>query len=82
MVFLRRFFVEAKNFKLLMEDGASILRLEERRRGFSHVAFLGSLCYVWLLSVVEELVRHSGTKDFIKSFREGLKVTIVQRGSN
>ncbi|GLT69620.1 hypothetical protein SLA2020_417570 [Shorea laevis] len=31
---------------------------------------------------MEELVRNSDPKDFIKSFREGLKVTIIQRGSN
>jgi len=35
-----------------------------------------------LLSTVEELVRFSGSKAFIKSFREGLKVTFFQRGSN
>jgi hypothetical protein len=61
---------------------SSVLRLEERRRGFSHVAFLGSLCSGWLSSTMEELVRNTDSKDFIKSFREGSKVTIVQRGSN
>jgi hypothetical protein len=82
MVLLRRFSMEAKKFELLVGEGASVLRLEERRRGFSHVAFLGALCTGWLSSTVEELVRNSGSTDFIKSFREGSKVSIAQRGSN
>jgi hypothetical protein len=72
--------VEAKQFDLSMREVASVLRLEERRKGFSHVAFLGSLCTGWLLSAMEELVRFSGSKDFIKSFREGLRLTIAHRG--
>jgi hypothetical protein len=70
--------VEAKKLR----EGSSILRLEERQRGNSHVAFLGSLCYGWLSSTMEELVCDSNSKDFIKSFKEGSKVTIIQRGSN
>jgi hypothetical protein len=52
-----------------------------KQRGNSHVAFLGSLHSGWLSSTME-LVQNSDSKDFIKSFREGSKVTIVQRGSN
>jgi hypothetical protein len=42
MAFLRRFFVEAKNFELSVGEGASVLRLEEKRKGLSNVL------YVWV----------------------------------
>jgi hypothetical protein len=50
--FLSRFGVEAKKFDFSVREGASVLGLEERRRGLPHVAFLGSLCTGWLLSTV------------------------------
>jgi hypothetical protein len=53
-------FVEAKKFELSVGEGASMLRLEERRRGFSHLMFLAALCSGWLSSTVEELVCNSG----------------------
>jgi hypothetical protein len=77
--FLSRFGVEAKKFDLSMRVGASVLWLEERRKGLSHIEFLGSLCSGWLLCTVGELVRFSGSKDFIKSFRECLRVTTAKR---
>jgi hypothetical protein len=80
--FLSRFSVEAKKFDLSMREEAFVLQLEERRKGLPHVAFLGLLCTGWLLSMMEELVHFSGSKDFIKSSREGLRVTTAQRGSN
>jgi hypothetical protein len=35
-----------------------------------------------LLSMVEEVLQDPGSEDFVKSFREGSKVTIVRRGGN
>jgi hypothetical protein len=80
MVFLRRFLVEAKKIELSVGEGASVLRLEERRKGLSNVAFLGLLCIGWLSSTVEDLLCDSGSKDFTK--REGSRVSIAQRCSN
>jgi len=78
----RWFFVEAKTFMFSIVKGASVLRLEERRRGFSGVVFLGSQCTAWLASTVVELTRLPSAKEFIKSFREGPKVLIVRSGGN
>lgn len=69
MDFVRRFYVEAKTFKLSMVEGALVLQLEERRGGLSCVAFMGILCTAWLIGTMEELVCNSRTKEFIKSFR-------------
>jgi len=78
----RWFFVEAKTFVFSMVEGASVLRWEERRKGFSSVVFLGSQCTTWLASTVVELTWLFGAKEFVKSFKEGPKVLIVQSGGN
>jgi hypothetical protein len=75
-------FVEAKTFIFLVVEGASVVRVEERRRSFSRLVFLGACSLVWLVSTMENLLRFSGDKEFVKSFREGSKVLIVRRGSN
>jgi hypothetical protein len=82
MAFLRRFFVEAKSFELSVGEGASVLRLEEKRKGLSNVLCLGLLGVGWLASTVENLVAELGSKVFAKSFREGPKKFIAQRNSN
>jgi len=46
------------------------------------VVLLGTECIVWLLSMLEEALHNPRYKDFVKSFREGSKVTIVRRGAN
>lgn len=73
--------MEAKTFVLSVMEGASVLQVEERR-GYSAVAFLGTQCTAWLISTVEELMQSPGAKNFVKSFREGSKATIVRRGGN
>jgi hypothetical protein len=50
------FFVEAKSFRFSVVEGTSDLRLEEKRKGFSWYAVLGSSCSAWLLSMVEEVL--------------------------
>lgn len=77
----RRFFVEPKSFEFSMMEGASMLRVEEMRKGFSSVVYLGPLCTTRLASTME-LLWCLGVEDFIKSFREGSKVFIVGRGGN
>jgi hypothetical protein len=55
MGFVSWFYVEAKAFEVSVAEGGSVLRLLERRRGFSRVALLGKLCAAWLKSIVEAL---------------------------
>jgi len=76
-----RFFVEAKSFIFSVAERSFELRVAEKRKGFSGWIRLGSGCVAWLLSMVEEVLQNPGF-DFVKSFREGLKVTIVRRGGN
>lgn len=82
MDFVSQFHVEAKTFEFSVVNGASVLRLEERRRGLSSVMFLGKLCIDWLITMVEALVRNLEASKFIKSFQEGSKAFLAQRGAN
>jgi hypothetical protein len=77
-----RFFVEAKSFIFSVLEGSFELRVAEKRKGFSGWIRLGSGCVAWLLSMVEEVLQNPGFENFVKSFREGSKVTIVRRGGN
>ncbi len=77
-----RFFVEAKSFRFSVVEGTSDLRLEEKRKGSSWYAVLGSSCSAWLLSMVEEVLGNLEIEDFVKYFREGTKATILRRGKN
>jgi hypothetical protein len=76
------FFVEAKSFIFLVVKGFVELRVVEKRTGFLGWVLLGIRCVAWLLSTVEEVLRNPGSEDFVNSFREGSKVTIVWRGGN
>jgi hypothetical protein len=67
----RQFFVEA-SFEFLMMEGASMLRVEEMRKGFSSVVYLGPLFTARLASTIE-LLWHPGVEDSIKSFLVGFK---------
>jgi hypothetical protein len=77
-----RFVVEAKDFIFSAKFGISELRLEEKMKYFSRVVVLGSLCSAWLVATVKEALKSLGVEDFVKSFREDLKVLIVWRGGN
>jgi hypothetical protein len=76
------FFVEAKSFIFSVVEGSFELRVVEKRKGFSGWIWLGTECVAWLLSMVEEVLQNPGFEDFVKSFSEGSKVTIVRRGGN
>jgi hypothetical protein len=73
--------VEAKMFVFTVVEGASVVRLEERRRNFSGLVLLGAQSVGWLVSTMESLLWFPG-EDFVRSFREGSKVLIVRRGGN
>jgi hypothetical protein len=77
-----RFFVEAKSFRFSVEAGSAELRVEEKRKEFLGSAVFGLSCIAWVLSRVEEVLGNPRIEDFVKSFREGSKVTITRRGEN
>jgi hypothetical protein len=77
-----QFFVEAKSFRFSVEAGSPELWVEEKRKGFSGSAVFWLSCTAWVLLRVEEVLGNSGMEDFIKSFREGSKVTITRKGEN
>jgi hypothetical protein len=78
----RRFLVESKSFVLSVLDGASVLWVKEKRKGFFGEVLLSNQCTAWLASTMEVLLGFPGDKEFVKSFREGAKVLIVHRGGN
>lgn len=57
-------------------------QLEERRRNYAGSMMLGAQCINWVVSTMEAMLRNSEVKDFVKSFREDLKVLMVRRGGN
>ncbi len=59
-----RFFVEAKSFIFLVVKGSVELKVVEKKNGFSGWVLLGARCITWLLSMVEEVLRNPGSKDF------------------
>lgn len=77
-----RFYVEAKQYVFSMVEGASVARLEERRRKFSGLILLSIQSVDWLYSTVEGVLWCPEDKDYVRSFREGSKVLIVRRGGN
>jgi hypothetical protein len=76
------FIVESKTFVFLVLDGASMLRVGEKRKSFSGEIFISSPCFEWLASTLEILVGYPEDQDFIKSFREGSRVLIARRWCN
>jgi hypothetical protein len=78
----RRFLVESKSFVLSILDGASMLRVEEKRKGFFGEVLLSNQYIAWLALTMEVLLGFPRDKEFVKSFREGTKVLILRRGGN
>jgi hypothetical protein len=78
----RRLLVEAKLFVFSVLDWALVLWVEEKRKDFSGEVLLSNQCIEWLVLMMEELMGLPGDSNFVKSFREGSKVSIVHRGGN
>jgi len=76
------FIVESKTFVFSVLDGASTLRVGEKRQSFSSEIFISSSCSEWLASTLALLVDYPEDQVFIKSFREGSRVLIARRGCN
>jgi hypothetical protein len=70
----KKFIVESKSFAFLVLGGASMLRLEERRKNFLGVVILNSQSSEWLALMLEVLLGFPEEQYFVKSFREGSKV--------
>jgi len=71
------FIVESKTFVFSVLDGASTLRVGEKRKSFSGKIFISSSCSEWLALTLENLVGYPKDQVFIKSFREGSRVLIA-----
>jgi len=78
----KSFLVESKIFVFSVLDGASRLRVGEKRKSFSGKIVISPQCSEWLASTLEILLGFSEDQEFIKSFREGSKILIARRGSN
>jgi len=76
------FIVELKTFVFSVLDGASTLRVGEKRKSFSGKIFISSSCSEWLALTLENLVGYPKDQVFIKSFREGSRVLIARRWCN
>lgn len=62
MGFSSWFYVEAKVFKLLVEEGRSILRFLRRSGGISRAVLLGKVSVAWLVATVEALAQGEGPR--------------------
>jgi hypothetical protein len=78
----RRFLVGSKSFALSVLEGASVLRMEEKRQGFYCTVVLSIQCSAWFALMMESLLGFPGDQEFIKSFREGSKILIACRVGN
>jgi hypothetical protein len=78
----KRFLVESKSFALSVLEGASVLRVEEKRKGFLGAVVLSLQSSNWLATMIESLLGFPEDEDFIKSYREGSKVLIIRKGGN
>jgi hypothetical protein len=78
----RNFPVESKSFSISVLEGASTMRVEEKRKNFFGVIILSTQCSDWLASTLETLLDFPEVQDFVKSFREGSKLVIARRGEN
>lgn len=52
------------------------------RKGFSGFIFLGLQCSAWLMATIEEALKESVKKDFVKSYHEDVKALMVRGGGN
>jgi predicted Ser/Thr protein kinase len=77
-----RFSVEAKSFLFTANFGKSLLRLEEKRKGFGGFLSLGIKLSDWLADKVEEAVKSQRKEDFARSFCDEARVLKIRTGSN
>jgi hypothetical protein len=78
----KNFLVESKSFTFSVLGGASMLKVEEKRKNFLGVVILNAQSSEWLASTLEVLLGLPAEQDCVKSFKEGSKVLIARRGGN
>jgi hypothetical protein len=69
-----RFSVEAKSFSFSMISGKSVLRLEEKRKGFGGFILLRVKGSDWLADMMEEALEIQRKEDFARSFCDEVRV--------
>jgi hypothetical protein len=78
----KNFIVESKSFVFSVLEGATRLKVGEKRNNFFGEIVVSVQCSEWLVSSMESLLGYPEDIVFIKSYREGSKLTIAQRDSN
>jgi hypothetical protein len=78
----KKFLVESKSLAFPVLVRAMALRVEEKRKKFLGVVILNYQSSEWLASTLEVLLGLLEEKELVKSFREGSKLLIAQRGGN
>jgi hypothetical protein len=78
----RRWFVESKDFELLVKGGVLGVRLYERSNGKQRLIFLQKHELAWLVHIVEEPVAVESSEVFWDQSRAGYLRVIAQRRSN
>jgi hypothetical protein len=73
--------VESKSFAFSVLAGASVLRVEKRKK-FLGVVILNSQSSEWLVSILEVLLGLPEEQEIVKSFKKGSKLLIARRGGN
>jgi hypothetical protein len=70
----RLFLGETKSFLFTANLGKSLLRLEEKRKGFGGFLLLGIKLSDWLANKVEEAVKSQRKENFARSFCDEARV--------
>jgi hypothetical protein len=78
----KSFIVESKSFIFSALEGATRLKVGEKRNNFFGEFVISVQCSEWLVSSMESLLGYPEDIVLIKSFREGSKLTIARRDSN
>jgi hypothetical protein len=78
----RRFSVEAKTFFFSAQTGSSVIRLEEKRKGFRGFISLGIKCSEWFVFAMEEALETQRKEEFARSFHDEVRVVKIRMGSN
>jgi hypothetical protein len=65
-----------------VDTGTTKLRLQERRKSYVGAVSSGPRCVAWLIETMEEVLRHIGVEEFVRSTREASNVVTVKRGGN
>ena len=70
---------EAKAFCLSVKEGPSNFHLEERRKRFVGVIFVGYKGSAWLVDRVDEAIKSPVKEGFVKSYRKEVKALMIRR---